>query len=338
MSLSSHIKSPSSPVRAWLEANLPETRRLATEANRELRSGARTCPTPPVAGADLGLVGTAVDYLLRSCLRVRSIERTVASRAVQQLGGESPIGRHAIEVEREAVKTIRKLRPSARDLTDGEWSQLCRGCLALARLEQLFRAGPMNPAIFRFVIDPLGRCTDLDDFLSLSVNQQTLQDLEELGRPAWEDCRRLRGAQPLILNPTFELSIPLGGADADLIAGRRLIDWKATSQPGIVGRGELWQLAGYALADTPDRFEIREVGISALRWRSEISWELTDFLEALAPGPPATLEVLGRGKVKRDGIDIERLRQGFAEAMPRPRGRRTTRRRHPEPDRVLRRP
>lgn len=325
MSLSSHIKTPSSPVRAWLEANLPETRRLATEANRELRSGAKTCPTPPVPGADLGLVGTAVDYLLRACLRVTSIERTIASRAVQQLGRESPIGRRAIQVESEAVRVIRKLRPSARDLTGGEWSQLCRACLALARLEQLFRAGLMNPAIFKFVIEPLSRCTDLDDFLSLSVNQQTLQDLEELGRPAWEDCRRLRGARPLILNPTFELSIQLGGADADLIAGRRLIDWKATSQPGIVGRGELWQLAGYALADTRDRFEIRAVGISALRWRSEITWKLADFLEALAPGPPATLEVVGRGKVKRDRIDIERLRQGFADAMPRPRGRGTTR-------------
>lgn len=325
MSLSSHIKSSSSPVRAWLETNLPETRRLATEFNRHLRSGAKTCPTPPIAGADLGLVGTAVDYLLRACLRVTSIERTVASRAVQQLGGESPIGRRAIEVESEAVRVIRKLRPSARDLTGDEWSRLCRGCLALARLEQLFRAGQVNPAIFRFVIEPLSRCTGLDDFLSLSVNQQTLQDLEELGQPAWEDCRRLRGKRPLILNPSFELSVPLGGADADLIAGRRLIDWKATSQPGIVGRGELWQLAGYALADTPDRFEIKEVGISALRWRSEISWALADFLEALVPGPPATLEVLGRGKVKRDRIDIQQLRHGFAKAMPKPRRRRTVR-------------
>jgi hypothetical protein len=325
MSLSSHIKTPSSPVRAWLEANLPETRRLATEANRELRSGAKACPTPPVPGADLGLVGTAIDYLLRACLRVTSSERTVASRAVQQLGRESPIGRRAIEVESEAVRVIRKLRPSARELTGEEWSKLCRGCLALARLEQLFRAGLMNPAIFRFVIEPLSRCTDLDDFLSLSVNQQTLQDLEELGRPAWEDCRRLRGARPLILNPNFELSIPLGGADADLIGGRRLIDWKATSQPSIVGRGELWQLAGYALADTPDRFGIREVGIAALRWRSEITWDLADFLEMLAPGPPATLEVLGRDNAKRARVDIEQLRQGFAEAIPKQRGRRRTR-------------
>ena len=74
---------PEPRLRSWLEANLPETRRLATEANRELRSGAETCPTPPVAGADLGLVGTAVDYLLRSCLRVTSVEQTVASRAVR---------------------------------------------------------------------------------------------------------------------------------------------------------------------------------------------------------------------------------------------------------------
>ena len=90
-------------------------------------------------------------------------------------------------------------------------------------------------------------------------------------------------ARPLVLNPKFEQSRALGGADADLIVGRLLIDLKATTTPGIVGRFELWQLLGYALADTEDKFGIREVGIAALRWCSSISWPLKDLMHGLAP-------------------------------------------------------
>ena len=89
MSLSSHIKSKASPVRAWFETTLPETRGLATDANRALRGQGTDCPVPRVPGADPGLVGTAVDYLLRACLRVTSIEWTVASKAAQHLASSS---------------------------------------------------------------------------------------------------------------------------------------------------------------------------------------------------------------------------------------------------------
>jgi len=82
------------------------------------------------------------------------------------------------------------------------------------------------------------------------------------------------------------LSGALGGADADLIARRLLIDWKATTTPGIVGREQLWQLLGYVLADTDDEYEIREVGIAALRWRSIKIWPLDELLAELSIGHP----------------------------------------------------
>lgn len=315
MSLSSHIASKASPVRAWLEATLPETRALATNANRALRGQAVDCPVPRVPGADLGLVGTALDYLLRACLRVTSIEWTVASKAAQQLASYPTIDMRAIEIEREAVAGIKQLRPGSRDLDDSEWSELCVRCLVLARFEQFFRAGPMNPAISEFVIEPLTRCTGLDDFVELNLNAQTTRDLELLGRSSWEDTRTLRNARPLVLNPRFKLSVELGGADADLIARRRLIDWKATTKAGIVGRPELWQLAGYALADTDDEHQIRQVGIAALRWRSTVSWRLEDFLAELAPGPPASLKLISGMPRQRASIDIGALRRDFAHVV-----------------------
>lgn len=315
MSLSSHLESKSSPVRIWLEENFPETRSVARDANRKLRSGVTECPVPRPQSADPGLVGTAIDYLLRACLQVSSIEETVASKAVQLLTADSGIGMKAIEVERDAVTDIKKLRPSRRDLADDEWAELCVRCLVLARFEQFFRAGPMNPAIFELVVRPLRRCRGLDDFISLTLTRPTIRDLEQLGRVAWEDHRGLRKARPLVLNPQFQLSRALGGADADLVARHRLIDWKATTTIGIVGRQPLWQLVGYVLADTTDQYEIREVGIAALRWRSTISWPLDELLADLAPDPPANFRTVRGDSSGRRLIDLAALRHDFAQVV-----------------------
>lgn len=315
MSLSSHLDSKSSPIRAWFEEHLPETRNVAREANHKLCGGTTECPVPRIDGADAGLVGTGVDYLLRACLKVTSIEWTVASEAVQALARDPSIGIRAIEVEREAVSGIKKLRPSRRDLADDEWGALCIRCLVLSRFEQLYRAGPVSPAIRDLLIQPLRQCDGLDDFVQLSLSPETIRDLARLGRAAWEDHGDLRKARPLVLNPRFPLSPALGGADADLIARHRLIDWKATTTTGVVGRHELWQLVGYALADSADEYEIREVGIAALRWRSTVSWPLKDLLEELNPGPPAKLRIIGGSSPHRKPIDLAALRGDFARVV-----------------------
>lgn len=83
----------------------------------------------------------------------------------------------------------------------------------------------------------------------------------------------------------------------------------------MVGRHELWQLAGYALADSTDEYEIREVGIAALRWRSMVSWPLTGLLEELAPGPPAGLRILGDESSRKEPIDLAALRGDFARVV-----------------------
>jgi hypothetical protein len=315
MSLSSHLEFKGSPVRAWFEEHLPETRHVAREANRKLRGGATDCPIPRIDGADAGLVGTAVDYLLRACLRVTSIEWTVASQAVQALTTDARIDMRAIEIEREAVSDIKKLRPSRRDLTDDEWIDLCVRCLVLARFEQFYRAGPVSRAIFDLVVQPLRQCNGLDQFVEMSLSAATIKDLAQLGRAAWEDNRDLRKARPLVLNPRFELSSALGGADADLIARHRLIDWKASTTTGVVGRHQLWQLIGYALADSVDEYDIREVGIAALRWRSAVSWPLIDLLDEMAPGPPASIVILGEDSPRRRPIDLAALRADFSQLV-----------------------
>ena len=96
------------------------------------------------------------------------------------------------------------------------------------------------------------------------VDARDLHDVALAAAPIAADHADLLDADP-VLGPTFALSTALGGADADLVADWLLLDLKASVTRRIVGRPALWQLAGYALADTPDEHHIRRVGIRALR-------------------------------------------------------------------------
>lgn len=70
----------------------------------------------------------------------------------------------------------------------------------------------------------------------------------------------------------------------------------------------MWQLCGYALADTDDELAINAVGISALRWRTRITWPLPELLEHLARSP----------------VDLSSLRREFAATLPTTPRRRVT--------------
>ena len=124
----------------------------------------------------------------------------------------------------------------------------------------------------------------LSDFLSAFVRPPDLQDLAALGRDATVAFLTYVGdrPRPWHLNPTFAQSAALGGADADIICGGLLVDWKSTTQKRIVGRSELWQIAGYLLADTPDEYGIRAVAVQAQRWDGWATWSADAYLERLS--------------------------------------------------------
>lgn len=99
-----------------------------------------------------------------------------------------------------------------------------------------------------------------------------------------EDHADLR-TERLRLGPTFALSGALGGADADLIAGTLLLDLKAAATTRIVTRVGLWQLVGYALADTDDTCGLQRVGFSALRGADAGSLASTSSCRGLPERP-----------------------------------------------------
>lgn len=293
MSLTAHLSNKSSPVRQWVEDQFPRTHTLARDTNRELcRSDECVLPSP--SGSDPSLVGTAVDYLLRACLRSTGLEKRVATHAVERLDRLPRVAGRAGLAESLAIRRFKELRPSRRELPEHEWRELCGICLLLARFEQYFRTGGMNLAVIELLIPPL-RAWDGEDLGGLLAEigvESSLQDLATLGRAAVDDHRHLERKRPMFFNPNFALSLDLGGADADLIASGTLIDWKATSTRSVAGRQVFWQLLGYALADMEDHYEIRSVALGALRWRTRVEWSIADFLDELSGGKHLPIKTL----------------------------------------------
>lgn len=253
--------------------------------NRALRGGApasEPCPLEPLReGVDPGLAGTAVEYVLNLHLRGDAWERTTASSGAADLDRRPKVRGRALLAEREVVARARELAPAERELSPAEWSELLRLAVILARLEQWFRRkGP----VWDFVAGPLIEYDpgDIEAVGRAMVNEPTLADLDVLARVAVEDNRGLAEARQLVLGPNFAQSLALGGADADIIADGLLLDLKSTKQSRVVGARELWQLVGYALADTEDEYGIESCGIAALRWRTRATRPATDFLRDLS--------------------------------------------------------
>jgi hypothetical protein len=89
---------------------------------------------------------------------------------------------------------------------------------------------------------------------------------------------------------TFDGSADLN-ADADLIAGGMLVDFKAGqggkprvdgTRAASLGRTDLDQLLGYALMDYSNQYGLHTVGLYAVRFGYLGAWPLTELIERMA--------------------------------------------------------
>jgi hypothetical protein len=282
VSLSSLLRAGKGPVWDWFEASLPNTRAVSTEANRRLRGGpaGRPCDIAPPSGSDCSLVGTAVGYLLTACLRPDALRRgSVAASGAALLDRVLP-SVDCAATERAVVVRLEELLGSGRPAKANAWREACLLCVVLARFEQWFRAGPV---VAEYTVRPLTawKGGSLEVLGRSMAGGPTIKDLMSLGSVVVEDHGDMALAETLHIGPTFLQSAALGGADADLICEGLLLDLKSSGQARVVGRDELWQLAGYLLADTVDEYDIHSVGFAALRWRRCTYWPAQAFLDEL---------------------------------------------------------
>jgi hypothetical protein len=283
VSLTSLIKQKG-PFRLWLEGNFANTKSVASSANQQLRVGVEQCPFGAPTGSDRGLVGSAVGYAISASIRSGALESSVATHGAVMLetAFDERFDPAPSKIERSVVARIATLHPWIASATATDWEEMADLSLILARFEQFFRAGL---PIAQYIIPALDAgASTLRELAAAMANEITRRDTAVVARIGCEDHAYLRVAASVEIGPVFTQSEMLGGADGDLIYDGTLIDFKSSSAKSVIGRDELWQLLGYLLADTEDRFGIHSVGFGALRWRSRVIWDAQEYVNRLMGG------------------------------------------------------
>ena len=173
--------------------------------------------------------------------------------------------------------------PVGRRLDRSQEAQLARHCIVLALFEEIVRAGSR-------IRSPLlaSRYTSVADLLTIA-EPHWVEDLCNISLLFHERHSNLLSL-PATLNPTFEGSRDVGGADADIIVDGCLIDIKTTINPRVE---PMWlcQVAGYVLLDYGDEYAIDHVGFYLARQGIMIRVPLSEFVSALR-GSPAPISAV----------------------------------------------
>jgi hypothetical protein len=196
-------------------------------------------------------------------------------------------------------ETLRQLSPVGRRLGRDDEEQLGGYCIVLAYLEELARAGQWAAKRSPLFIQAPKTVSTL-----LALAQSHWRD--DLCTLSWMAHDRLGEffSHPAVLNPVFEGSHDVGGADADLIVDDCLIDLKATIDPKP-SADALYQLLGYVLLDYQDEHQIRSVGVYLARQGVLLRWRLDDLLIALTGIHP----VPAIGELRAEFQDLPTIRK-----------------------------
>lgn len=300
MSLTSHLKDPKSPVRRFMEERFADTRRVVGSTNALLRTAHTITPPALVGTYPYADVGHAIDYRLRYYFAVTPSEELVAWRGAR-IGNvvEDLLERTdtATEFFASLDAELARMNPVRKRLDRTDEERLARYCYALGLYEVIYRTGEAHAG--------LRAAHDTKDLLTLAP-PEAVEDLMHLSYAFYDGYSGLLEL-PTTLNPTFDGSGDVGGADADFVVDGCLLDIKATIKPRL---DKLWlyQLLGYVLLDYSDAYGISEVGIYYARQATEVRWDLRELIELLG-GP--------------DTPDLAVLREQFREVASSVRPRRT---------------
>jgi len=241
-----------------------------------------------------GTQGAAIDFWLRMLVDPHP---SIALPLAGLRSGRAPCGRAGEELLDElaagglprgtADRDVElRMRPAGLADRGDEW--WARVCYALALLVELYRAAAVEHSrLMR--LDERSRAADLLE-LANDVEVADLIAMRDLAR------ERLLPALPagqVATGMTFDGSADLS-ADADLIAGGVLVDFKAGqggtprvdgTRAASLGRTDLDQLLGYALMDYSNTFGLHTVGVYAARFGHLATWPLAELSERMGGHP-----------------------------------------------------
>jgi hypothetical protein len=293
MALTHELARRGSPVRAFFEERFPAQgfKGLSKAWYETVRERPMVCMPPE--GVNPGTLGTAFDYRARICWEPINWATTVAAGgALRTVGlGDTELDVLALEL-RDELTRIAPVK-CGDDLEPAAENRLCRCCYALALYEQFFRtldARESSPLL------GLRGLATVEDLLALAP-QSAVDDLATMVRTLCERYPDLVGIHA-VLNPTFDGSVEIGGADADLIVDGMLLEFKTTRRDSFERVDHLYQLLGYALLDYSDTYTIRRVAVYMARWGILVRWEIAELLESCG-----------------DSANLSRLREDFRKVV-----------------------
>ena len=196
---------------------------------------------------------------------------------------------------------LRRNSPVRVRLAQSEENTLNSYCIVLALMESVFRAGLRegNPLVGR-------EFGDTNALLGIA-QPHWVDDLRELSWEFYDNRNHLLHLSH-VLNPTFDGSIDVGGADADLIVDGLLIDIKATKRSSIE-LDWLRQLLGYVLLDYSDQYGIGSIGLYLARQGILVQWNLDEVVEVLCTDKASSIEEL-RIQFKECAKELQAIERG----------------------------
>lgn len=299
MSLTSELKNTQSPASRFMREHFPMTRRVMALCRGQMGSAHETHrPEQPVPW---GLIGTALDYRLRFyfpqvggrgqleklvCFQGAAIACGTTRKGISK---RENVGFLSLELMSEFFSSLKQFleqaQPQQNRLDKSNEEALLRYCVVMAALDFFFRVGYDPSSV---LLNPAPKVT-LDELISVAETHW-IEDLRFLSWQFHDKFSKMLSC-PTVLNPTFDGSIFIGGADADLIIDGCLVDIKATVNPRTEA-GWLYQLLGYVLLDWHDEYQIKEVTIYFARQAFLLKWNLSDILRDITGQPQPSLAQL----------------------------------------------
>jgi len=292
--LTRELDDPRSPVRVFLDQRFAPG--LRAIQNR-YRAEAPESLLVPSGSANAGTVGTAADWLMRFLL-TRAPDLTIPTAGARRCDQAGLVLTPALQqlaeildltVPEQPVKPLPFDGPA--EGHGGEPELLARACWVLALLTEPVRAG-----VQATMLGPLGRFQNAQPGMKELLALASPDALEQLAgfRKVFDEALIPNIGDrhgPWVIGPTFQGSRLVGGADADLIAARLLLDVKTTAKKLSLARVDVFQLLAYTLLDFENAYSLDSVGLSSARYGYMVIWNLRELLKELS-GCPVDLAAL----------------------------------------------
>lgn len=314
--LTYEVKDRQSPVAAWLCATFPDGKEIQTRFRVE--AGSQRVMMP--AGVAPGTQGAAIDFWLRMLV---DPQPSLALPLIGLLSGRAPGMSAGKELLAELAAGERprplpgggvefRMRPAELAGRGDQW--WARACYALALMVELRRTLALeNSRLQR--LDERSRVADL---LELATDAE-VTDLIAMRDLAREQLLPALPAGPVVSGMTFDGSADLH-ADADLIAGGILIDFKAGqggkpradgTRAASLARTDIDQLLGYTLMDYSDAYGLHSIAVYAVRFGYLAVWPLAELGPRMGGKPIDLVELRTQfGHVLRDQLPPYQARRG----------------------------